>query len=406
MARGANTRQRAPAPTQLWAPQPGRPHAFLEIEIVNLPSLTALFGEGCGQELRRGAAARLAGAVPRLGGHWAAEPGRFCVSVPGLRATGLARLADQLHGALTAVPVATEAGPLALAPAIGGAAAPDGDAARLGWAAGRALAEAVADGGGVRLIGAAEDEIGPLLEAERAAAAAAISAAQGGMSLSYRPVMRSGARAASFHLAAPEIPGAATGIAGIADAAARLGLAPQLDRAVLRAALQALAASPRIRLAVSLAGPTLGDPGWAGDLAASSAADPDLAERLILRLPAAPPATLLRFAAKIRPLGPALALTSGGALPLSLGDLDSLRPDMLLLPRQHRGCGPLAGACRQALQAQIALAEAFEMMSVAVDVADLAEARALARMGIDYHTLPQLPRPLSAVPRPLFAPVA
>lgn len=230
--------------------------------------------------------------------------------------------------------------------------------------------------------------------------------AEGALRIGFRPVLRAGARIASFHIAHPRIGSRARD--EIAPDAAALGLLPQIDRAVLAGVLATLETAPRARIAIPVAVESLEDPGWSAALAASGKARDHPAERLILAV-SGPGEALLRLGpalARLRSLGPALALDAGrpgGPDPLAL---HALRPDILTLP------GPLLGraagdpALHHAIAQTVGLAERLETMTVALGLGSAAEARAAQRLGIDYL---EGYRPgaegigLSSAPAPLLA---
>jgi EAL domain-containing protein (putative c-di-GMP-specific phosphodiesterase class I) len=173
----------------------------------------------------------------------------------------------------------------------------------------------------------------------------------------------------------------------------RLDLIRNLDRRVLRLALEALEAHPTERLSVNVSVRTMRDRSWLRDLRAAADRAPRAVERLIVELTESAavvdaPRTK-EFLDEIRDLGVAIALDDFGAGYSSFRHVRDFRPDWVKIDGSFvRG---VAGDPDNKLfiDTLVGIARNFDMATVAEFVEDEADAAALRALGVDclqgYH---------------------
>lgn len=160
-----------------------------------------------------------------------------------------------------------------------------------------------------------------------------------------------------------------------------------LDRHALDLALEALAATPDLRLSVNISPLTVGDALWDWTLEAAFDRDPTVTDRLIVEITesavAPDPGAVATFVRQVQATGASVALDDFGAGAPSLRNLRDLRFDVLKIDRafsQGIDRDPDNRACVQAIAG---LGRHFEALVVAEGVETTAAAETLIGLGVD-----------------------
>ncbi len=220
---------------------------------------------------------------------------------------------------------------------------------------------------------------------------------RGDVLLAFQPVVSAAApRRAAFHEALLRIvdeDGSLLPAGAFIDAVEPLELGRTLDAIALDLSLRALRETPSLRLAVNLSPRTIGHPRWTGTLEAGLAADPTVAERLIIELTERSaheaPEVVGRFAADLRDRGIAFALDDFGAGYTALAQLKTLRFDILKMNGDF--FRNIAGDPdnRALVAALVSIARHFEMLTVAEFIETAEDAACARTLGVDclqgYH---------------------
>jgi EAL domain-containing protein (putative c-di-GMP-specific phosphodiesterase class I) len=367
----------------------------LALGIDNLGTLEELFGEELGDEVIATAGRRLARAIPIGAELCATRHRRFLVEIRGLGAGSVTALFARLQAALDGA-IETSSGPVAVTLSGGCAlAGPEGWPNMAERAAVHALHAAMARGAGSFRI-AGEDRA--LLEWRARAALAAgadgdiVDPVEGRLAVAFQPVIRaSGGNTIAFHECLARIPGQNGDLISAAEfmpSVERLGLAPFLDRQVIRIALDTLARHPGVRLSVNILPQTMQDAAWMAIFDQAIARDPTLAERLIVEVSEScamhQPRRTLSFMDCLREQGVAFALDDFGAGHNSLRYLRDFRFDLVKIDgRFVRGirAGSDDAFCVARL---VEIAHHFDMMTVAGTIQGPAEGRCLSDLGVEY----------------------
>jgi len=398
------------------------PLAVLALGIDNLGVLEELFSEEIGEEIAGAVAMRLQMALPKAA-HLAMLPRRrFLAILPGHDAQKAEALAHALQETVASDIVQTAHGPVGVTVSAGCAlvsdvAEPATGRGPMRAAALHALNAAMANGvGSFRM---AADDLA-LLEYRRhlmATSRAAMDALGAeSLALAFQPVVRaSGGNTISFHECLVRIrhPNGRLITAGeFMPAIEQLGLATMIDRQVLLMSLEALIRHPGARLSVNIFPQTMQDRHWMSLFENAAAADPSLPERLILEVTESaalldPPRTKA-FMDRVRSHGTGFALDDFGAGSTALRYLRDFRFDMLKIDGyfvrdidRHPDNAFIA-------ETIVAIAQRFEMMTIAESVQTPAEARALSRAGFEFFQgfhfgSPSLLLEPTATPMPMVA---
>lgn len=166
-----------------------------------------------------------------------------------------------------------------------------------------------------------------------------------------------------------------------------------IDCAALELGLAELRAYPALRLSINLSARSIGYPRWMQILERGLAIDPTVGERLILEitesstLACAP--QVLRFMATVHAKGISFALDDFGAGYTSLKQLRDFTFDILKIDGSYvRGIEKDAEG-QILMEAIVGIARKFDMLCVAEKVENEAEAKYLAKIGVDclqgYH---------------------
>ncbi|QDL92149.1 EAL domain-containing protein [Paroceanicella profunda] len=217
------------------------------------------------------------------------------------------------------------------------------------------------------------------------------------IALAFQPVVRAGSSGTvAFHECLARIldaNGAEIPAGSFMPAIVNLGLVRQVDRAVLRHALEALRKSPTLRLSVNLSPQSMQDADWLALLEAAAATAPDTVERLILEITESSaiidPLRTLDFMSRVRDLGCAFALDDFGAGYTSFRHFRDFRFDVVKIDGSFvRGIS--ASEDNQILvRTLVSIADHFSMFTVAECVETAEDAARLTAMGVDclqgYH---------------------
>lgn len=366
---------------------------LLAIGIDNVSILEELFGPDLGADIEAAVQDRLRRRIPHIAEIRSSGHRKTLVAIPGCGENDLSTLVAALQADMASDTIPTSQGPVAVTVSVGAvetAAVPEGliEAAAL-----HALHTAMSTGPGS--FHKARDD-SALLEYRAelmSAARASVSAIESDrLAIAYQPVVRAaGSDVIAFHECLARIRSSGGEIlkaASFLPAIERLGLAPLIDRHVLKMALATLRSHPRVRLSLNIFPHTMQDRSWLEVFDAGCDRDPGLAERLIIEVTET--AAMLdanrtcTFMDGLRASGVSFAMDDFGAGHTSIGSLRDFRFDILKID------GGLTRAVDSdpdkafLVHMVVQLAERFEMATVAEAVQSMAEARALRDLGVEY----------------------
>ena len=371
-------------------------HALLALGIDNLPVLEELFGEAIGAEILAEVKRRVRSALPAHATVTTTRHRRLLVRLPGYRPALVSAIFESLQAAAAARAIVTAHGPVAVTLSGGCAlAGTPADAAgeKVRCAALQALHGAMARGAGSLELAGDDDDLAQrrarLIDASRAAVD---SLGESRLTIAFQPVVRaSGGLSISFHECLVRL---AQADGGLLSAAAfmpevqRMGLAPLVDRHVLKLAFKTLKGHPNARLSVNIFPQTMQDRTWMTSFEDALAHDPTLAERLILEVTESclmlDPARTRAFMERLRHHGVCFAIDDFGARHAALHHLRDFRFDILKIDARFvRGIKPDTDNAFF-VETLVGIARRFDMMTVAEAVQGPAEARCLAELGIEH----------------------
>ncbi len=161
----------------------------------------------------------------------------------------------------------------------------------------------------------------------------------------------------------------------------------RIDCLALQQGLQALACTPSLRLAINMSARSIGYRAWMRVLDRGLAAEPTVAERLILEISEGSammmPEIVIGFMAELQKRGIAFALDDFGAGFTALRHFKQFQFDILKIDGQYiRGIH--ADPDNQVLtQAILSIAQQFDMFTVAENVESAEDVALLTTMGVD-----------------------
>ncbi|MFN4141133.1 EAL domain-containing protein [Aestuariivirga sp.] len=208
--------------------------------------------------------------------------------------------------------------------------------------------------------------------------------------LAFQPVVCARTGKPLFHEALLRMTGptGATVSAGhLIPIAEKLGLVRLIDRAVVQMAVATLARHPGARLSLNLSGTTATDPRWHGQIIDLIAAQPGIADRLIVEITETVAlgdlSETIRFVERLRGLGCSVAIDDFGAGYTSFRNLRALAVDMLKLDGTF--CSHLAETPdhQYFVKSLIELGHTFGLKTVAEWVESEADAALLRDWGVD-----------------------
>ena len=380
----------SPIPTMETGP--GQ-HAMLLIAIDNLLPLEQLFGDQLASDILKVIERRLDGIVPRIGQMWKPQHRRFAIVVPGMSEDGARSLSALIQAEVAREQIETASGPVAVTVSIGCAVLDNSQLERLGNACHDALIEAMANGVGSVRVARSQNGI----EAHRTqmltiAQTTMRALGAGRLTIAFQPIVASiNARNVAFHECLARIQldnGRLISARDFMPAIEALGLATIVDRQVLGLALATLKEHRGVRLAINLFPQTMQDTEWMALFRNAVREDRDLAERLIIEVTetgAVLDAVRTRkFIESLRDLGVAFALDDFGSGHTSFGHLRDFRFDMIKIDGAFVRDIRKNPDNRFFVKTLIAIAERFEMMTVAESVQDAEDAQVLADLGVGY----------------------
>lgn len=381
---------------EIFGPPAGA-NALLALGIDNLSFLEELLGVAVGAETLAEVERRVRRILPRDCTVTSTRHRRLLVRLPAFHPALVRAMFESLQDAAAADPVETAHGPVAVTLSGGCAFATGteagGTAERLRRGALQALHLAMAHGIGNLEFARNERDLlqhrARLIEASRAATG---NSDESPLTIAFQPVVRaSGGLSISFHecllrLRQPE--GELLSAAAFMPEIERLGLAPLVDRQVLRMTFGTLARHPNARLSINVFPQTMQDRQWMTSFEEAVADDHTLAERLILEVTEAcsmvDPARTREFMERLRGHGVCFALDDFGARDAALHYLRDFRFDILKIDARFvRDIQP--GSDNAFFVETLAgIARRFDIMTVAEAVQGPAEARCLAELGIEH----------------------
>lgn len=368
--------------------------AICALGVDGMREFCRVYGYDAGEALLRATGARLLTALPaeavlaRIGG------AKFAVAlvgaVPGEVKHQAELLADEVQGASFDVGF----GPVSVTLSVGGAIARPAvlRTPELFDAALAALDEARGEGeGGLYLTHT--DDMNPLSPAAMRAGAQAVMRAleDNRVAIAFQPVVSAqNPSTVAFRECLARVRGddgrwIAAGL--FLPKIERLDLIRNLDRRVLRLALEALEAHPTERLSVNVSVRTMRDRMWLRDLQTAAARSPGLVERLIVELTESTavvdaPRTKL-FLDEIRDLGVAIALDDFGAGYSSFRHVRDFRPDWVKIDGSFVKGVATDPDNKLFIDTLVGIARNFDMATVAEFVESEDDAAALRALGVD-----------------------
>ncbi len=400
-----------------------RADALLAIGLDNLPLLEELFGDALGDEVLAAVERRVRAALPQGCTLGTTRHRRLLLGLPASNLATARMIFDALQAAASNEAIETAHGPVAVT-LSGGCALADAAgrggvdiAEALQFVAFGALHAAMARGAGSFEVARDRDEArrlrARLLHTVRAAVGAGC---ENRLGLAFQPVVRaSGSNVISFHeclvrLRQPD--GGLLRAGEFMPEIERMGLAPFVDRQVLRHTFAVLARHPAARFSINVFPQTMHDRQWMALFEEGAGADPTLAERLIVEVTETgsmlDPERTRAFMERLRGRGVSFALDDFGAGHTALHYLRDFRFDILKIDgRFVRDIEP--GSDNAFLvERMVEIARRFEMMTVAEAVQSPAEARCLSELGIEHFQgfhfgCPSLMLGPTAVPMPAVA---
>ncbi|MEM0923114.1 MAG: EAL domain-containing protein, partial [Pseudomonadota bacterium] len=289
--------------------------------------------------------------------------------------------------------IETASGPVAVTVSVGCAVVENAQLDQLGPMANDALIEAMAQGvGSVRFACGEEGIAEHRSKLLRIAQTTMRALGAGQLTIAYQPVVASsGARTVAFHECLARIrldDGRVLSAGEFMPAVESLGLATIIDRQILGMALETLKKHRSARLSINLFPQSMQDSEWMALFRNAVREDRDLAERLIIEVTetgAVLDVTRTRkFISYLRDLGVAFALDDFGSGHTSFGHLRDFRFDMIKIDSafiREIGRNP---DDRFFVKTLVAIAERFEMMTVAEHVQNGEDAQILADLGVGY----------------------
>ncbi|MEM9013235.1 MAG: GGDEF domain-containing phosphodiesterase [Pseudomonadota bacterium] len=372
----------------------GIERAFLMAGIDNLRDVQRALGPDAVDDLIVAVERTLTAALPPSAEMGRVAPSRFGIALQEMDGRALSALATALMQTVGAGTIETCEGPVATTISIGAAIAEAGAPLPEDIFAQALAAYDRGRVGRVEHFEAAPCRPTPATAAHVHGAAARLvmdALAEDRVTLAFQPVVG----AASPHLPAfheclvriRDRSGTVLRAAEFMPAIEQLGLVRQIDRAVLRRALSVLAEVPDIRLSVNISAQSLMDAEWLAILEEAIQDHGPIAERLIVELTEgtaiADVSRARSFTEAVQRSGAALALDDFGAGHTSFGHFRDFRFDCVKIDGAFVR-GLTRSPDNQALiKALIAMAQHFEMFTVAEFVETAEEAALLAELGVD-----------------------
>jgi diguanylate cyclase (GGDEF)-like protein len=224
--------------------------------------------------------------------------------------------------------------------------------------------------------------------------------------LAYQPIVTQEGKPAFYEclLRLRELNGAVIPAGSFIAAVEELGLVRTVDRYVLEMAIDRLAETPDITLAINISGLTVSDASWLRSLRAMLIAKPELAQRLIVEITETAALHDIeessRFITAVRDLGCRVAVDDFGAGFTSFSHLKALTIDIVKLDGSFIK-GIDANPDNQLfVRNLLGLANAFGLETVAECVETAAEAAFVAAEGVTYQQGWFYAKPSLEVPQP------
>jgi EAL domain-containing protein (putative c-di-GMP-specific phosphodiesterase class I)/GGDEF domain-containing protein len=342
-------------------------------------------------------ARRLAAALRRADTVARIEGGRFMALLSPCDPTALGALATRFTQAISGEPIATPAGPIAIAVQVVvlpvDASLRDGGhlVRRLdAWLDGRA--PALASAASPARAASTETAPDPVSGSDEIRAEHILAALnEDRVVLVYQPIAEAAGETVVLHEGLTRIRldnGRLLGAAAIVPAAERLGLLPQLDQRVLELGLSALRRHGTARLALNVSAPSLVDLAWLGRLEAIAARQPDIVGRLTIEITETAAIADLAAAAgavaHLKQCGITVAIDDFGAGHTSFRILRDLSADIVKIDGAFVQNLARSPDDRFFVRTLIDLARHRDMKVVAEWVRDGETARMLRGWGADY----------------------
>lgn len=369
--------------------------AICALGVDGMREFCRVYGYDAGESLLIAVGQRLMRAMPpgavlaRIGG------AKFAVALVGAESATLKAQAESLAAEVHVASFDVGFGPVSVTLSVGGAVArpPLLRTPELFDAALAALDEARGEGEGGLYIAGTDEDANPLSPAAMRAGAQAVMRAleDNRIAIAFQPVVSAQSPGLiAFRECLARVRGddgrwIAAGL--FLPKIERLDLIRNLDRRVLRLALDALQAHPTERLSVNVSVRTMRDRAWLRDLIAAAGTHPHCVERLIVELTESAavvdaPRTKA-FLDEIRGLGVAIALDDFGAGYSSFRHVRDFRPDWVKIDG-----GFVRGVATDPdnklfIDTLVGIARNFDMATVAEFVESEDDAAALRGLGVD-----------------------
>lgn len=373
-----------------------RAFAYLAIGIDNLATLQELFGDALGEEIVAEVKARLERTIPSVATLHVTPHLKYLILLQSFSKNEIEALMNAIQVNVANDPIETVFGPVAVTVSIGCAPFDDPSPEELQDTETVALhALHMAMSRGIGAIEIADDDLALLIyRSELMAATHATTNAmrQDDLVVVHQPVVRAdGGHTISFHeclvrLRRPD--GSLLSAGEFMPAIERLGMAPMIDQRVLELTFDTLRQHPTARLSVNIFPHTMQDRRWLSSFEDLVEGAPELAERLIIEVTETAAmldvARTRSFMDRLRGHGVSFALDDFGAGNTSLRHLRDLRFDILKLDGQFVRNIETSADDAFLVETLVSIARRYEMMTVAEAVQTPAEARCLARLGVEF----------------------
>lgn len=371
-----------------------KPFAVLLVAVENLFALNRTYGYDAGDEVVAGLARRLRDnirACDAIGRH---AGNKLSVLLENCGTEEMRSAALRLIDVVGLTAFETSAGPIPATIRIGGVIAPrEGRNAQVIFQHAEEALDVARQGAGKRFVAytaslAREDA---RLRALQVADSIVSALNDHRVELAFQPIVHAASGRIAFHEALLRVrlpDGAAASPGALLPVAEKAGLVCLLDQRVMELALERLVAEPELRISVNCSLHTVLDPEWPERLAAATAANPGVADRLIVEITETAMIedfdTTRALIAACKRLGVKVAMDDFGAGHTSFRNLRDLAFDIVKIDGAFIRNIATSEDDRFFVRTLIDLANHLSLKVVAEWVEDEATAKILRDWGVDY----------------------
>lgn len=368
--------------------------AVLLVALESLFALNRTYGYDAGDEVLAGLARRLRGNVRTCDVVARHAGNKFALVLDNCDTEQTLSVANRLLDLVKSAPFDTSAGPIPATIRIGGVIGPrEGRVPQVLFQHAEEALDLARQGNGRRFVAytsslAREDA---RLRALQVADSIVSALNERRVDLAFQPVVRAATGAPAFHEALLRVrlpDGSFASPATLLPVAEKAGLVRLLDQRVMELALERLAADPALRVSVNCAMDSLMDPEWPDRLAHAVAANPAIADRLIVEITETSLIedfeTTRNIIASCKRLGVKVAMDDFGAGHTSFRNLRDLAFDLVKIDGAFIKNIAISADDRFFVRTLIDLARHLSLDVVAEWVEDEATARILRDWGVEY----------------------